>query len=420
MVHTNWLRNFHLIPFLIALLVSIVLTSCAPVPEPAGFQPSVGHPFGWRGDGSGQFPTAHPPTKWSAKENILWKAQVGMGMSSPILVGQRIFVTAEPDLLICLDAGSGRELWRRSLHLADFPASADAKYAVRSNEYGNANPCPVSDGKSVWVVYGTGIVACYDLDGKKRWAEWFDFRRTTEYARTASPVLIGEKLLIHFGPLVCLDAATGKLLWKTEKAEATYGTPVAARIGDVDVVITPAGDAVRVSDGALLATDLGRCTYASPIVQGRMVYFLDKSISAVQLPEKADDQFEGKELWFEDLSGEFYASPVIYEGRIYAVNRSADLYVIDAATGKTRLSRPLELPPAGRHATPNIYPSLVLAGEHLFVGNDAGESVWVEIGDEGKSGGVNTLPAGSGCTPIFSGGQIFIRGGKFLYCIGEK
>jgi len=388
------------------------------VTRAAGFRPSVEHPVGWRGDGSGQFPSANPPTKWSAKENIVWKAEVGMGTSSPVLVGQRVFITAEPNLLICLDAGSGKELWRKAHPISDFPASKNAKTPVQRSEYGDANAVPVSNGKWIWVYYGTGIAACYDLEGKARWADWFDFRRTTQYARSASPVLIGECLLVHFGPLVCLDAASGKVLWTNEKAEATYGTPAPARIGDVDVVVTPSGDVVRVSDGALLASDLGRCAYSSPLVQGRIVYFVDKSISAVLLPEKAADQIEGKERWYEDLRGEFYASPIIHDVRIYAVNRSAELFVIDAKTGKTRSQKILDLPPAGRTATPNVYPSLCLAGKYLFVGNDAGETVVLDLGDEGKSVDFNSLPAGSGSSPVFAGQRIYLRGGKLLYCVG--
>ncbi len=375
-------------------------------------------PVGWRGDGSGRYPSAEPVTRWSPKENVLWKTEVGAGTSSSIVVGSRRTVTAEPDFLICLDAKTGKELWRRAHKIADFPAALKAKHPVRPNPYGDANPTPVSDGRSVWAFFGTGIVACYGLDGQPRWIHWFDVERTTEYGRTASPVLVGQRLLVHFGPLVCLEAATGKLLWQNDSAEANYGTPAPARIGDVDIVITPAGHAVRLADGKILASDLGRCMYTSPIVQGHIVYFIDTSVSAVQLPEQPADQFEGKELWYEDLSGEFYASPIVHEGRIYAANRDAILYVIDAATGKTLLKKTLELPPAGRSESPNIYSSLCLAGKHLFVGNDAGESLLIEPGDRGAIAGFNSLPGGSGATPAFSGRHMFIRGGKLLYCVG--
>jgi outer membrane protein assembly factor BamB len=377
-------------------------------------------PVGWRGDGSGQYPSADPVTKWSAKENVLWKTEVGAGSSSPIVVGRRVFITAEPNLLVCLDAETGKELWRKAHKVSDFPAALNAKTPMRPNQYGDATPTPVSDSKRVWVFFNTGIVACYDLDGQSRWMNWYDMRLTTNYGRTASPVLVGERLVVHFGALVCLDAATGKLLWKNEDATATYGTPAPARIGDVDVVITPDGHAVRLADGRILASDLGHCTYTSPVVQGRVVYFIDTSISAVQLPENAGDQVEGKELWFEDLSGEFFASPIVHGGRIYAVDRAANCYVIDANTGKPILKKTLELPPAGRSESPNIYPSLCLARKHLFVGNDAGESLLIEPGDKCTVVGANSLPGGSGGTPTFSDKRIFIRGGKLLYCVGRQ
>jgi len=386
----------------------------------AELAPSPSHPVGWRGDGGGQYPSATPALKWSAKENVVWKTEVGMGTAPPVLVGSRLFITAEPDLLICVDAETGKELWRKAHKLADFPAALKPKNAIRPGEYGNANPAPISDGAWIWATYGTGIVACYDMEGKPRWVEWFDARQTTQYARTASPLLVGNRLLVHLGPLLCLDALTGKVVWKNDSAKATYGTPALARIGDVEVAITPSGDVVRLADGTLLASDLGRCTYTSPVVQGRIVYFIDRSSSAVELPEKSGDQIVGKELWFEDLSGEFYSSPVVHDGRIYTVNRSAEFFVLDAATGKTRLKKTLALPPEGGTQVPNVYPSISLAGKHLFVGNDAGETVLLEPGDEGKQvGGLNSLPAGSGSTPVFAGRRMFIRGGKLLFCVSE-
>src|SRR5262249_19529041 len=149
-------------------------------------------------------------------------------------------------------------------------AALNAKDRAHSSPYGDTTPSPVSDGKRLWVFIGTGIVACHDLDGKTRWMNWYDLPQTTGYGRSASPVLIGDRLLVHFGPLACLDAATGKLLWQNDSAQAGYGTPVPARLGELDVVITPKGQVVRVADGKTLASDLGNCTYTSPVVQGRM------------------------------------------------------------------------------------------------------------------------------------------------------
>ena len=394
----------------------------APPSPPLGsadFRPSAARPVGWRGDGSGRYLAAEPVTKWSKEENVLWKTEVGAGYSSPVLAGDRVLITAEPDLLVCLDAASGKELWRKTHKVSDLPAEWNAKDAKETNQSGHATPVPVSDGKWVWVFFDSGVVACYDLEGKNRWLKWYEQRQTTNYGHTVSPVLIGERLLVHFGPLVCLDAGTGKVLWQNDTAKATYGTPAPARIGDVDVVATPKGQIVRVADGQILASDLGNCSYPSPVVLDGVVYFIDQRILAAELPQKAGDAIEAKELWFERLEGEFYASPVVHDGRVYAVDKAANYYVIDARTGKTLFTKTLDLAPAGRADGPNVYPSICLAGKLLFVGNDAGEAVFLELGDNLTVVAKNSLPDGSGGTPTFSGKRMFIRGGKLLYCIGR-
>jgi outer membrane protein assembly factor BamB len=394
--------------------------TCGGLAAAADSQPAAEKAVGWRGDGSGCYPAASPLAKWSAKDNVLWKTEVGPGSSSPVVAGSRVLVTAEPDLLVCLDAASGKELWRQAHRLADLPDKPDPNGPSRSSQYGDATPTPVSDSKWVWAFFNTGIVACHDLEGgKTRWVTWQGLRRTTQYGRTASPVLVGQRLLVHFGPLACLDAATGKLLWTCDAAKAGYGTPAPARIGDLDVVVTPKGHVVRLSDGAVLAGDLGNCGYTSPVVDGRVVYFIDTSMTAVRLPDQAADQIKCKELWNEDLTGDFYASPIVHAGRIYTVDRSANYYVIDAATGKTILKKTLKLPPAGEKEGPSVYPSPCLAGKCLYIANDAGEMVLLAPDDQGTQVASNALPAGAGGTPTFSGKRMFVRGGKMLYCIGE-
>jgi len=398
--------------------VGRVVLAAANATPPMGsddFRPSAERPVGWRGDGTGRYLAANPVTTWSEKENVLWKSEVGAGQSSPIVVNRRVFITVEPDLLLCLDTETGQELWRKTHKFSDLPASLNAKDPEEPNQYGDASPTPVSDGKRLWVFFGTGIVACYDLDGKRSWINWYDLPQTTSYGRTASPVLVGERLLVHFGPLVCLEAATGKLLWKNELAKASYGTPASARIGEVDVVITPKGHVVRVTDGKVLAADLGNCMYTSPVVQGGVVFFIEGAMTAVRLPEKAADQIECKELWSGEITGEFFASPLVHDGRIHAVDKAANYYVFDANTGKTLLNKTLEFP---RAHGPNVYPSLCMAWKQLFASNDAGDTLLLGAGNPGAVSGSNSLPRGSGATSTFRGQRMFVRGGKILYCIG--
>lgn len=417
--HRAWLRSS---AFLFLSLLVFWLPACVGAGTPLGsadFLPSPAHPVGWRGDGSGQYPAAEPVIRWSATENVLWEAEVGAGHSSPIVVGKRLFLTVEPDLLLCLDTETGKELWRKA-HPSELPRDPETKNPKYSSQYGDITPTPVSDGQAVWVFVGTGVVACHGLDGQTRWRKSFDFRPATTYGRTVSPVLVGKRLLVHFGPLVCLDAETGEVIWKNETAKATYGTPAPARIGGVDVVITPKGQVVRVADGKVLAADLGNCMYTSPVVRSNVVFFIDGTLSAARLPEAAAEQIECQELWAADLPGDFYASPLIDGGRIHTVDKAGRYYVLDAVTGKILLNKKLELSGAGGAENANVYPSLCQAGKYLYVSNDAGETAVLDPGGRAKLSSVNRLPAGSGASLVFSGRRIYLRGGKFLYCVASQ
>jgi len=106
---------------------------------------------------------------------------------------------------------------------------------------------------------------------------------------------------------------------------------------------------------------------------------------------------------------------LVHDGRVYAVDRAANQYVIDAATGKSLVKKTLELAPADRADGPNIYRSICLAGKQLFIGNDAGESMLLEPGDKLAVVATNSLPGGSGASPTLSGQRMFIRGGKVLH-----
>ncbi len=108
---------------------------------------------------------------------------------------------------------------------------------------GYSAPTPVTDGKEVFVAYGNGLVACYDLAGNRKWLKLIEHSNLT-FAHSGSPVLAGGNLLIHFTDLVALDPKTGSEVWRL-KHPASYGTPQPARIGDVDVVFTPRGAMVR-------------------------------------------------------------------------------------------------------------------------------------------------------------------------------
>src|SRR5438045_1968236 len=201
----------------------------APLGSP-DFYPSPAHPVGWRGDGTGHFPGATPPTTWSRgangeRKNILWEAKLPCySWATPIVVGNKVITRSEPYDLICLDKNTGKILWMRShppfvavtkeekkanpafreieplvaelqklndsfaaqgwskelykakhelqKQIDDLTAKADKKYKLPPDMYveswsGYTGATPVSDGQSIFVSSGCGITAGYDLNGKR-------------------------------------------------------------------------------------------------------------------------------------------------------------------------------------------------------------------------------------------------------------
>ena len=390
--------------------------------------PALGEGIGWRGDGTGRYPKADPPTQWDIDQgtNILWQIEVGAGQSSPVVTGKRIFITAARDLLLCVDLYSGKVLWKRDNGYEALPAAVDPpkKRPPAYPSCGHCTPTPVTDGNCVYASYGTGIVVCYDLDGRRRWIRYFDRRQLNRYGRTASPLLVGGKLLISIGGLLALDPRTGKTLWETPEAKPTYGTPVAARIADVDLVVTPNGDCVRVADGRILARELGKMEYPSPVVHKDIVYFVGQPTVAVKLEVLGSEAVRPERLWeSDDVEGAFYASPVHHDGVLYCVSNQGVLYALDAKTGKIEYRKELEIPSAsgmpGMEAA-NVYGSLTMAGRHLLLTNDVGDTLVLAPGRAFQDEFHNYLDKGSGATAVAEGRLLLLRCSKKLYCIGSK
>ena len=379
---------------------------------------------GWRGDGTGVYPAADPPTSWDAdaKKGILWSVKVGPGFATPAVAGDRVFVSVQDDKLVCVDAKAHKVLWEKRNAFEDLPKDIKVEEKNYPTECGYATATPVTDGKLVWATYGTGIVACYDLDGNRKWILWIDYDQQSEHGRTASPLLVDGKLIVTIGRLVALDPATGRKLWDQEKAAEGLPTPAVAKIGDTTVLITGSGDVVRVSDGELVEAGIASSSIPSPVVKDGVVYFVDTSTTAVKLPAKLGEKKSFKKLWTADIEGDVFASPVVFDGIVYAVGNAGVLYAFDAAKGDVVWQKkiPIGSMGGGEGAAPaNLYPSLAIAGGKLYVFNDRGETLVLQPGKEYKELSKNQAEEGSGACAAFDGAVIYERGSEKLYCIGK-
>jgi outer membrane protein assembly factor BamB len=270
---------------------------------------------------------------------------------------------------------------------------------------------PVTDGKEIFVAFGDGLMACYDLEGNRKWLKLIEHSNAS-FAHSGSPILVGDKVVIHYTDLVALDTKTGAEVWRL-KHPTSHGTPLVTRIGDDDVILTPRGAMVRARDGKLLTDKLGSCGSNSPILHDGTVYYVHGGTTAFRLPDAIVEPVKIQPLWKGNVKGGGYwfSSPVVHEGLLYAANDEGLLTVLEADTGKTVYEERLNM--GG-----STYPSISLAGNRVYVSSDKGATVVVQPGREYKELARNKLePFRSSL--VFEGKRVYIRTEKNLYCISE-
>ena len=450
-----------------------VLAPCAILSLCAITSVSAAETAGWRTDGSGKYPTATPPTEWSATKNVIWSTPMpSKSNASPVLLGGNIYVCSEPATLLCINADDGKIVWQKTSTIEEATKPEDAekvKLATetagelekahhemqRANNQAKKDPTnadaqkkadeakakvaeltaklepvkgfapppahgfngytsstPLTDGKNVFVVFGSGVVACYDLKGTRVWIKKLENPRDN-WGQSSSPALAGDKLLVHLTNLTALNAATGETAW-TAKVLSRFGTPAIVKIGDTEAVLTPAGDTVRVSDGKVLASKVAFLTYSSPLVQDNIAYFIDETGGkALKLPEKiVNDTVTPEVVWTNaPVKDRYYASSLLNDGLLYSITQKGDLSVFDAKTGVVVYEKKLDL------GGGIYYPSITMAGKNLYVSSDNGTTVVLEPGREYKELFRNTLENFT-ASPVFDGKRMYIRGQTKLFCIG--
>lgn len=455
--------------------ILLALWSSLTILAPAVAQEAIG----WRTDGTGRYPKADPPKVWGLDKNVVWKTKTaGFSVATPVIVGDKIFICSEPTTLVCINKADGTILWEKQSTYAELPWTdaekerlvverqqdmawgkqqqmlekqinglnkslteekqkekeirkqidelrkevADLKtkrkslpvlmkatQPYRDGTAGYSQCTPVSNGKQVFVMFGNSLVACYDLDGTRRWLKLME-HSIADYGHGSSPTLIGDKLLVHYADLVALDIRDGSECWR-HKIRPLHGTSIATRIDGVDIALTPTGQMIRVSDGKILADKLGSCGDNAPILHDQTVFYIGGGAKAVKLPASLSAAPES--LWKASLKGGDYwfASPVYHDGLIYAVNGNRNFSVVDAQTGKLAYQDRLDF--EGR-----VYPSISLAGKHIYVSSDNGTTIVLEPGREYKEVARNSLETFRSSL-VFEGRRMYVRTLKHLWCIGE-
>lgn len=398
---------------------------------------------GWRGhDGNGISAQSGFPLKWShEKRNLLWSVELPRwGNSSPCIVGDRIFLTAQKKddalYVLSIDRGEGRIAWERKV------GGGKTKHHRLHNM---ATPTCVATKDRVCALFGTGDLVCLDSGkGKVLWRKDL-VKDHGEYrilwGMGSSPLLYSGRLYIacmNGGPsyVLCVDIKTGKYLWKADRklpciGEATdaYSSPILFDWQGEKAVVVSGADHVNayepssgrqlwISSGLDIPHKAGR-SIASPTAAQGMVFAtssgyggLGKVIGLDPGKEASGDITASRRSWLYKQHSPDCPTPVCYRGRLYLVRDNGVGSCLDARTGELKWRE--------RIFRGDVKASPVAADGRVYFTAMSGDTITLEAGDEFKIVGKGKVPGQIIATPALVDGTIYIRGKDRLWAFRKS
>ena len=362
----------------------------------------------FRGPGGSSVSTAQGlPVEFSDAENLAWKVKTpGRGVAGALVVGDRVVVTSSAGAnqskiyVLCYDAESGTELWRRQFWATGrsfcHPTSA------------NAAPTPVSDGELIYAFYSSNDLVCLDVEGNLIWYRGLasDYPKAgNDVGMASSPVLAGDVVVVQVENqgesfVAGLDRATGETTWRIDRpAAANWASPhvMQTRDGDQIVVLQSGQSLVAVSpvDGSeLWRRDEGCSTVTSSVSSEGVLFVPSEGLTALAVGEDGV-----QELWRRPNINPSNPSPVVYLDKLYTINGSG---VLNCATTSGEPAWKLRLD--GRFwATP------VAADGRLYCVNQDGLVQVVSLDGQGEVIAENQLDAEVLASPAVGDDGIYFR-----------
>lgn len=392
----------------------------------------------WRGPNlNGLSGEKNLPLKWTTEENIAWKLTLpSWSGSTPVIWNDRLFLNvADGDdlYLWCVDRTQGTVMWKKQLGGGN----------TKMRKQNMSSPSPVTDGKSVFVMTGTGVLKGFDFTGKELWSrdiqkDYGQFGLNWGYA--SSPLLFEDALYVQVlhgmrtddpSYVLRIDKKSGKTLWRVERPTTAerespdaYTTPALLRNGKTVELVITGGDCVTGHD---LATgkELWRANglnpdnnpsyriVASPVVFADIVYAPTRVRPLLALRAGGRGDITTSHLLWSTTNGPDVPTPVTDGKYFYVVNDRGIMWCLDARTGAEIYGQ--------QRLKPGTYSgSLVLADEKLYITNEEGLTTVIKAGPKFEVLSENPLNDYCLSSPAISDGQIFIRTAQNLYCIGKR
>ena len=399
------------------------------------------------------------PTSWSTTRNVVWKTDIpGSGWSSPIVWGDKIFVTSviregTPEkpikglyfggdrlkpptdihrwMVYCLDWSSGKMVWEREAHKGVPETSHHVK-----NTY--ASETPVTDGERVYAYFGNVGLFCYDLDGKELWSQKFGaFPTVFGWGTAASPVLHKDRVYVlndneKQSFLVALDKVTGKEVWRVDRDEkSNWATPLVWENQKRTEIVTCGKNKVRSYDldGKLLwqLGGMSSIVIPTPLAESGLLYIssgyvLDTTRPVFAIRPGAAGDITLKEgetsnafvAWYRKQAGPYNPSPLVYGDFLYVLYDRGLLSCYDAWTGKEIYTKKRIDPKA------NAFTSSPWAYDgKIFCLSEDGDTFVIKAGPKYELLGKNSLEEMCMATPAIARSSLIIRTISKIYRIQE-
>lgn len=409
----------------------------------------------WRGpEGNGMAPKGDPPLKWDNTSHVKWKTPIpGRGASTPIVWGDQIFLVTAGDTgkqaaaqdipkpdpkfktkttppstyhkfeVLSLDRATGKVRWQKT-------AAEAVPHEGHHETHSYAASSPVTDGKFLYVSFGSFGIYCFDLEGKQQWKRDLGRMNTRlGWGEGASPALHGDYLVVPWDQevgsfIVCLDARTGQTKWKMDRDEPTsWATPLIVEAKGKTQVIVNGHNRVRSYDlatGKVLWECGGQTLNAipTPVVKDGVAICMSgyrgAMVAAVPLDASGDITDTNKLAWKYDKGTPYVPSPILAGDRLYFTQANTGMLTcLDVKTGKPLIDRE-RLPGIN-----SLYASPVGAKDRIYFTGRDGTVVVIKQADKLEVLTANRLGEGIDASPAIVGKQLFLRGDKHLYCIEE-
>lgn len=404
-------------------------------------------------NGSGIAPASPAPlTTWSESENLKWKIPLpGKGASSPIVVGDKVFITSysgygldkqnpgEPANLKrhlgCYDRISGKQVWEK---IVSSPGDED-EYKGFITEHGYASSTPVSDGKSVFAMFGKSGLYAYDVDGKELWSKPLGTNSDpAKWGNGSSPMLYGDLVIVNAGiegqAIVALNKATGEEVWKVADPKFTscWSTPILVKVNDrEELVFSMPGQIVALNPktGERLwnAKSPIEQTVCASLAERDGVVFAMGGIGGNAIAYRcggSGDVSETNLVWQKPLRAGI-DTPLVIGNQMYWLS-TGSAFCANCETGemtyKEQLSPAASAAPGGRRSPTSDYASPVAAGDLIYMVQRTGKIHVIKAGEKFERLATNEFAGDAGpfnASPAISNGEIFIRSDNMLYCIGK-